>query len=49
MTIFANSSLPSYANRAAATTAITVGNGGSANSTYLYYNEATFAIEGVRL
>ena len=48
-TIFSNTSLPSYADRSAATTAITVPNGASAGSTYLYYNEATFAIEGVRL
>jgi hypothetical protein len=49
MTIFANSSLPSYVDRAAATAAITLGNGASAGSTYLYYNQTTFAIEGVRL
>jgi hypothetical protein len=49
MTIISNSSLPSYTNRTAATTAITIGNGGVAGNTYLYYNQATFAIEGVRL
>ena len=49
MTIFSNASLPSYANRAAATTAITIAHGAVAGNTYLYYNQATFAIEGVRL
>ena len=48
-TIFSNSSLPSYADRSAATTAITVLNGASAGSTYLYYNATTFGIEAVRL
>jgi hypothetical protein len=43
--IISNFFLPSYANRAAAVAAIT---GGSAGSTYLYYNQTTFAIEGVR-
>ena len=37
-TIFSNTSLPSYTNRSAATTAITVLNGASAGNTYLYYN-----------
>ena len=46
---FSNVSFASYANRAAATTAITVPNGARAGNTYLYYNQATFAIEGVRL
>lgn len=49
MTIFSNSSLPSYANRAAALAAITIPNGAVTGNTYLYYNQATFAIEGVRL
>lgn len=48
-TVFANATLPSFANRAAATTAITVANGAVAGNTYLYYNQTTFAIEGVRL
>jgi|688.fasta_scaffold04993_25 hypothetical protein len=48
-TVFANVTLPSYANRSAATTAITVPNGAIAGNTYLYYNQTTFAIEGVRL
>ena len=48
-TVFANATLPSYANRAAATTAITVALGAVAGNTYLYYNQTTFAIEGVRL
>lgn len=48
-TVFSNSSLPSYLNRSAATTAITVPNGAVAGSTYLYYNQTTFAIEAVRL
>jgi hypothetical protein len=49
MTIFSNSSLPAYANRAAALAAITIPNGAVANNTYFYYNQTTFAIEGVRL
>ena len=49
MTIFSNSSLPAYANRAAALVAITIPNGAVANNTYFYYNQTTFAIEGVRL
>jgi len=48
-TVFANVTLPSYGNRAAATTAITILNGARAGSTYLYYNQTTFAIEAVRL
>ena len=48
-TIFSNASMPSYVNRAAAVAAITVLLGGSAGSTYLYYNETTFGIEAVRL
>lgn len=48
-TVFSNASLPSYTNRSAATTAITVPNGAVAGNTYLYYNQTTFAIEAVRL
>lgn len=48
-TVFANATLPSYVNRAAATTAITIPNGAVAGSTYLYYNQTTFAVEAVRL
>jgi hypothetical protein len=49
VTIFSNSSLPSYADRAAALVAITIENGAASGNTYLYYNETTFTIEGVRL
>lgn len=48
-TVFANATVPSYLNRAAATTALTVINGAVAGNTYLYYNQTTFAIEAVRL
>jgi hypothetical protein len=48
-TVFSNTSLPSYANRAAAVAAITVALGAVAGNTYFYYNQTTFAIEGVRL
>jgi hypothetical protein len=48
-TVFANVTLPSYANRSAATTAITVPNGAVAGNTYLYYNQTSFTIEAVRL
>lgn len=48
-TVFVNATLPSFVDRAAATTAITVANGAVAGNTYLYYNQTTFAIEGVRL
>jgi hypothetical protein len=48
-TIFSNSSLPSYTDRAAAVAAITVLLGASAGDTYLYYNQTTFGIEAVRL
>lgn len=47
--VIANTNMPSYADRTAATTAITVALGAIAGNTYLYYNEDTFAIEGVRL
>jgi hypothetical protein len=49
VTIFSNSSLPSYANHAAAAVAITVLLGGSAGCTYLYHNQATNSIGAVRL
>ena len=48
-TVFSNASFASYIDRTAATTAITVPNGARAGSTYLYYNQTTFAIEAVRL
>jgi hypothetical protein len=48
-TVFSNNSLPSYVDRSAATTAITVPNGAVAGNTYLYYNQTTFGIEAVRL
>jgi len=48
-TIFSNTSLHSYADRVAAIAAITVLNGASAGSTYLYYNATTLAIEAIRL
>jgi len=48
-TVFSNSSLASYLDRATAVAAITVPLGASAGSTYLYYNQTTFAIEAVRL
>ena len=48
-TIFSNTSMPSYADRSAATTAITVVNGAITGNTYLYYNATTFGIEAVRL
>ena len=47
--VIANNHMPSYADRTAATTAITVLLGAVAGNTYLYYNQTTFAIEGVRL
>jgi hypothetical protein len=43
--IISNSSLPSYVDRTTAQAAIV---GGSAGSTYLYYNSTTGAIEGIR-
>jgi len=48
-TIFSNDCLPSFVNRAAALLVITVPLGASSGSTYLYYNETTFAIEAIRL
>lgn len=49
MTIFSNSSMPSYANYAAASAAITVLLGATANCTYLYHDQATNSIGAVRL
>jgi len=48
-TIFSNSSLPSFLNRAAAVLAISTATGGINENTYLYYNQTTFAIEAIRL
>jgi hypothetical protein len=48
-TIFSNDSLPSYANYATASAAITVVLGGSAGCTYLYHDQATNSIGAVRL
>ena len=48
-TIFSNSSMPSFADHAAAAAAITVLLGASAGSTYLYHNQATNSIGAVRL
>jgi hypothetical protein len=48
-TIFSNGSMPTYVNHAAAALAITVLNGASANSTYLYHNQALNSIGAVRL
>lgn len=48
-TIFSNASLPSYANYAAASAAITIGAGGSIDCTYLYHDQATNSIGAVRL
>lgn len=48
-TVFSNTSLPSYANAAAAATAITVLNGASANCTYLYFDDSTDTIKAIRL
>lgn len=49
MTIFSNDSLPTYADHAAASAAITVLLGASAGCTYLYHNQATDSIGAVRL
>jgi hypothetical protein len=48
-TIFSNASMPSYTNHAAAAAAITILNGASRDSTYLYHNQATNSIGAVRL
>ncbi|PKL77663.1 MAG: hypothetical protein CVV25_13980 [Ignavibacteriae bacterium HGW-Ignavibacteriae-4] len=49
VTIFSNSVLPSYADRATAELAITVANGAVVGNTYLFYNATTKSIEAVRL
>ncbi len=49
MTIFSNNSFPQYADLAAATSAITVANGATANCTYLYYNIERDIISAIRL
>jgi hypothetical protein len=48
-TIFSNASLPSYADYTAASAAITVLLGATANCTYLYHDQATNSIGAVRL
>jgi len=47
--IVSNNALPTYANYAAASAAITVLLGGSANNTYFYHDQATNSIGAVRL
>ena len=47
--IISNDNLPSFANRAAAVAAINLVGGAAADNTYLYYNQATFCVEAVRL
>jgi hypothetical protein len=47
--IVANEFMPNYADRASAAADLTVVNGCIVGNTYMYYNETTFAIEGVRL
>ena len=49
MTVFSNSSLPTYLDRATAIAAITEALGAVVGNTYLYYNETTYTIEAVRL
>lgn len=44
-----NNYIPSYLDRATAVADLTVINGCVAGNTYFYYNQTTFAIEGVRL
>ena len=48
-TVFSNSSMPTFANHAAAVAAITVPLGASVDCTYLYHNQATNSIGAVRL
>jgi hypothetical protein len=48
-TIFSNTSMPTFADHAAAAAAITVALGASAGDTYLYHNQATNSIGAVRL
>jgi len=47
--VISNDSLPSFITRSAAVAAITVALGATAGCTYLYYNETTYQIEGIRL
>lgn len=47
--VIANTSMPQYNDRTDAINSITVALGAVAGNTYLYYNQTTFAIEGVRL
>jgi hypothetical protein len=47
--VIANTSMPQYNDRTGAINSITVALGAVAGNTYLYYNQTTFAIEGVRL
>tara|TARA_R110000868_G_scaffold81_4_gene802 strand:+ start:92 stop:724 length:633 start_codon:yes stop_codon:yes gene_type:complete len=49
MTIISNNSLPSYLDKEAAELAITIALGAISGNTYLYYNETTHSIGGVRL
>jgi len=49
VTMFSNLTLPTYANHAAASLAITVALGATAGCTYLYHNQATNSIGAVRL
>ena len=49
MTIFSNSSMPSYVDFAAASAAINVGTGASSGSTYLYHDQTTNSIGAVRI
>ena len=49
VTMFSNLTLPTYADHAAASLAITVPLGATAGCTYLYHNQATNSIGAVRL
>jgi len=49
MTIFSNSSLPSYLNFAVASASINIGTGASSGSTYLYHDQTTNSIGAVRI
>lgn len=48
-TIFSNSTLPRYADRATALAVINIANGAVSGNTYLYYNASNFTVEAVRL
>jgi len=48
-TIFSNTSLPSYANYAAAATDITTANGATAGCSYLFYNVDKQQLNAIRL